>query len=192
MNRFLPKTALIEATLIILISSIIGLGVNSVHSRKVTISSERLPVPAASDSVLAEGLPDIHVSGDEGKSQLTEKATGNPIVVSTVQVRQMIARSQVILLDARSEEEHKAGSISGSINLPFENIFDYQEQLKSLPHDKWLVCYCDGPPCDLGELLAQELVNLGYSRVAYYQAGFDDWKKSHSSEQARSDVNDPR
>jgi len=56
-------------------------------------------------------------------------------------------------------------------------VADSVAMLQHLPKDVWLVCYCDGPPCDLGERLAYELQGWGFTRVAVYQGGMADWRK---------------
>ena len=48
--------------------------------------------------------------------------------------------------------------------------------MEALPRQKLLICYCDGPPCDKGEMLARLLFDQGFARCSYYEAGLDDWK----------------
>ena len=51
----------------------------------------------------------------------------------------------------------------------------------SLPKDNWLICYCDGPQCDLSELLAYQLMELGFEKVAIYHEGIEGWIKANKA-----------
>ncbi len=182
MRKLIPKAALVEALMIVVIAAVIGLGVNVVHPKRVSISTKRPTIVAANDSVFAEELPGVAFSrGNNPLPNLQERQNG-PITVNTNQVRRLMAGGKAIAIDARNQDEFESGHILGAINLPFESISAYRERVNSLPHDKWLICYCDGPPCDLGELLASELWNAGFSTVAIYQEGMDAWRKSNAIE----------
>ncbi|WP_419149073.1 rhodanese-like domain-containing protein [Pseudoalteromonas 'SMAR'] len=55
-------------------------------------------------------------------------------------VNQMSAEPDVIV-DVRSPQEYAAGHIKGAINIPFNQLDKYQQQLQALK-DKTLVVYC--------------------------------------------------
>jgi len=167
-----------EALLIVIISSAIGFLVNTFHPHKVAISKNRPAIEYAPDSLVAQELPPISMGGDDTQDMEGLEANDGPPIVSTDQVRQLIESGRAILLDARNDQEYKTGHIPGAIHFPFENLDEYSEKLNSLPKDKWLITYCDGPPCDLGELLAYELFAAGYTHVAVYQDGMNAWVKT--------------
>jgi rhodanese-related sulfurtransferase len=93
------------------------------------------------------------------------------------------------LLDARSNQEFKTGHIRGALSMPFEEIGQYMDRIQSLPRDRWLVTYCDGPPCDLAQLLAQLLLQSRFDHVAVYDAGVNDWTK-HGSKLEQGEPNE--
>jgi rhodanese-related sulfurtransferase len=66
----------------------------------------------------------------------------------------------------------------GAINVPYENLGEVEQILGELPDDKWIICHCGGPPCDLGELLGLELLMQGAAHVAVYSGGLDAWRES--------------
>lgn len=175
--KWIPKRALQQGILITVIAAVIGLVVNNFHPRKVTLAFKRPPLQYAADSLLAEGLPAVNIGGQNESLTLAPNQSGELIIVSIKQVRQHVSRRQAVLLDARTRAEYEAGHIPGAILLPVDFLYDYENQIEALPKDKWLICYCDGPPCDLGELLAQELMLRDFHRVAVYQDGLNDWKK---------------
>jgi len=175
-QKILPKGALKEMALIVIVASIIGLGANFINPKGVTLSARRPALETAPDSVFATELPAVDITDES--SSLDETDIGESLIVNTSQVRQLIERNQAVLLDARSKKEYREGHIPNSINLPFETFEDHPEKVGALPDNKWLVCFCDGPPCDLGELLAFELMQMGFNRVVIYQEGLNAWKKS--------------
>lgn len=164
-----------EASLIVLIAASLGLVINWFHPKGTNIALERPALPIAPDTVLAQNLPGVAVTIDGIK---IDNASSKPLLITTAQVVQHQQNDQLLLLDARSEAEFSSGHLPGALNLPYKNLTEYKTLLDSLPQDKWLVCYCDGPLCDLSELLAQELIIAGYESVAVYFDGLNGWKKS--------------
>lgn len=178
--KWIPKRALQHGIMITVIAAVIGLVVNSFHPRKVALSFSRPKLKYAADSLLAEELPSVNIAGQRDAVSLSPNENGVPIIVSARQVRQLVSQGQALLLDARTPAEYEAGHLPGAILMPVDFLYDYEKQINDLPKGRWLICYCDGPPCDLGELLAQELLLRDFQKVAVYQDGLSDWKKSYS------------
>ncbi len=155
------KPAVRQAVYLVLFSALIGILANAVNPRGISI---RLYAPEQFGS---ETLADI---------QPGQK----PPLVDTRQIHQLLDRKAALLIDARSAEEFASGHMPAAINIPYEDLFNHLDVINGLPHQPWLICYCDGPPCDLSHLLAAELVNMGFARVAVYEAGLDAWKKNES------------
>jgi rhodanese-related sulfurtransferase len=77
----------------------------------------------------------------------------------------------MLLIDVRSAEEHRAGSISGSINLPRGQI---EMTLGALPDPaQRIVVYCDTGA--RSALVAEALYELGYHDVAHLDGGLAAW-----------------
>ncbi len=167
-----PRSVLLQATGFTLVSLVLGLTGNWIHPKQVTISWHRPPVQYAPDTVLTQNLPDVKV----GSEKEIFNSDGEIKIVSTKQVRKILSNNGAILLDARSPEAFREETISGAINLPIEQLFDYEKELQTLPKDKWLICFCSDEMCDLGNMLAMELQNYGFTRIVYYKAGLEDWK----------------
>ena len=157
---------------------LVGIAIVLAWARNLFVPSDlqlRFQEPAlsyAADTLFSKNpasLPDE--SGDD--PSLTE-----PVVVSTEQRETLIAENRVILLDARSKDEYHQGHIPAARHLPFERLYEFLDVIERLDRSKWIVCYCDGPPCELGELLAWELFSRGIPRVAIYADGLEAWTKA--------------
>jgi cytochrome c oxidase cbb3-type subunit 3/ubiquinol-cytochrome c reductase cytochrome c subunit len=81
--------------------------------------------------------------------------------------------ARMIILDARAPSDYAREHIAGAVNMPF---YDPGPNLRLLPRDVWLVCYCGCPHAESGQL-AQKLAAEGYSKVAVIDEGFRFWKK---------------
>lgn len=155
------RKTIFQAVIIVIMSIILGFANNIVNPNRVKLSTERPQAETAADSTFETAMP----------SELSE-----PVVLGKTQLLKLIQDEAVLIIDARTPDEFAAGHITDAINIPFEQLGDYIQQVDELPRDKWLVTYCDGPPCDKGRELAVILFDMGFARVAYYDAGLDDWK----------------
>lgn len=178
--KWIPKFALQQGIIIIGLAAVIGLLVNSFHPKRVPLAFKRPPLKYAADSLFAADLPAVNIAGQNDSIPLAPKQGDELIIVNARQVRQLVLNQQAILLDARTPAEYEAGHLPGAMLLPFDLLYDYEQQLTTLPKDKWLICYCDGPTCDVGELLAKELLLREFEKVAVYQDGLNVWKKSYT------------
>lgn len=172
-----PQGAIKEAIGIILLASIVGFVVNRVHPEGVRITIKRPSLKFAPDTLLANDLPGVSISPDQAIEVQQAEPTDELLLIATAQVLQLRANGQALLIDARSEQEFADCHIPDARNLPYKNLSANKAKLDSLPQDKWLICYCDGPPCDQAELLAREIVTAGYELVAVYFDGLNGWKK---------------
>ncbi len=145
-----------------------GFAANFVHPNGVKITINRPEKQAAEDTVFLQNM------GGE---------TNEAVVINKQQLKDLISTGTIILIDARRPQEFLHERIPNAINIPFEMLGDYIDTIDSLPKTSWIVTYCDEPPCDKAKLLATTLADMGFTRVAYYDAGLDDWKKTEDVEQ---------
>lgn len=87
------------------------------------------------------------------------------------------ARHPMILLEALPEMYYASGHLPGAINFPHDHIRERAAQL--LP-DKgaFIVVYCANTPCQNSTIAARTLTMLGYSDVAEYVEGKQDWSEA--------------
>lgn len=154
------KNTIIQVSFIVLISFFLGFGSNIMNPNGIKITSKRPLKESAADSLF-----------DFFQDQSLEE----PVVINKSQLIKLRNQNALVLIDARLPREYQDGHIPGAINIPFELIGSYLENLENLPKEKWIVTYCEGPPCDKAELLALEVFNMEFDKVAYYEAGLDDW-----------------
>lgn len=178
---FFAKPVLREACFIIAIATLLGLTANFFNPKGVSLGFRAPTIKYAPDDVFAQELPVAGIGNPEDELSAQHEAV-EPALISTRQVRHLLDQNQAILIDARLSEHFEKGHIPGAHNIPFERFYEYEERIQSLPKDKWLITYCDGPPCELGEMLAYELFHRGFPMVAIYQAGLDDWNLTPSVE----------
>ncbi len=157
------RKTILQTIFIVIASILLGFTNNIVNPNRVLISFDRPQAPAASDSTFETEEP-ITVDG--------------PVVLSKEQLSTLIQKQNVIIIDARTPAEFQSGHIPGAINIPFDLLSQHIEQIDAFEREKWLVPYCDGPPCEKSMELATLLFDMGFMRVAYYEAGLDDWKKT--------------
>lgn len=81
-------------------------------------------------------------------------------------------------LDARTDEEFKAGHIAGAFHLP-SDAFDRQggaEALKFLDQNAPVVIYCGGGDCHASEYVAIRLEQAGFKSYHIMTDGFATWQ----------------
>ena len=90
--------------------------------------------------------------------------------------------SGAIFIDARDSIVYSDGHIAGSINIPWENIenFQIEEKVSALSYDTDLVIYCSGGDCtlsiDLGDYLFED---LNFEKVYIFEGGFPLWVENN-------------
>ncbi|MBN1155959.1 rhodanese-like domain-containing protein [candidate division KSB1 bacterium] len=165
-----------EVSVILGAAAFFGLFINFFHPHGVRVSFTRPPLPYADDELLVKKLHRDAQSSKPGTSKGENIRYTEPALVSTKQVIDLMTKNDAILIDAREPEKYYAEQIPSSINIPFEMYDLYKSVVDTLSADKWLICFCDGPPCDMGELLAHELAADGFPKVAIYAEGIEAWK----------------
>jgi len=170
----MKRNILMQMLFIFLLVILLGFTVNIFHPQSVKISWQRPSPEYAADSIFAEQLPPVSIGGEE-QNDFSE--SDDFPVLGYAQLNRLIREGKALLIDAREEREYQEEHLPNAINIPYECYYEYEEQIRQLPREKWLVCYCEGPPCDLGEMLAQELKLRDFVKVAVYEGGLNDWKK---------------
>jgi len=86
-------------------------------------------------------------------------------------------KSNVHFVDAREPELYLEGHIPGARNIPFEQVANYGDTLKTIPKTDLLLLYCDGGDCHQSHDLAEYLLANGWQRVTVYTGGWEEWSK---------------
>ncbi len=86
----------------------------------------------------------------------------------------LAAQHPMILAEALPAMYYAAGHLPGAINLPHDSVRELAAQL--LPDkNAFIVVYCANTPCQNSRIAAQTLSMLGYTQVAEYVEGKQDW-----------------
>ncbi len=82
--------------------------------------------------------------------------------------------TEVIVIDARTQEAHVQGHVPSAINLPWRTIGS--STTAAMPKSKVLVTYCDGIHCNASTKAAMRLAALGF-RVKEMLDGMQGWNR---------------
>ncbi len=85
------------------------------------------------------------------------------------------SRANIVLLDVRTQAEHSAGAIKGSVNIPLQSLRSRLEELEK-HKQKEIVCYCQTGSRSASAALL--LKGNGYT-VANMRGGMADWNFAH-------------
>jgi len=179
-----------QAFYIIVIATALGLVVNQFHPHKVVVTTKRPALNFAPDTGRAQNLPVVTIAGNEVEDSAPQEA--ELVFVTTAQLKQLLNNGLVLLLDTRDSTAFEIAHIPGALNLPAGAMPQHCEQLDSLAGNSWLVCYCDGPPCDLAEQVARQLIARGYPLVAVYFEGLQGWTRAGYETARREGFRDER
>jgi rhodanese-related sulfurtransferase len=155
-----------EIVLLLVTSSVLGLGVN-------LFSPNKIPYVGTYRELSSGDGPIVPPSAMEGDPPFIDINTAN----------MEYATRTAIFLDARDSTEFICATIPGSISIPFEQMPEEQEaafvaeRLTGLPKDQRLITFCSGEECDLSLHLARFLKAEGYTNVEIFFGGASEWKK---------------
>jgi rhodanese-related sulfurtransferase len=110
------------------------------------------------------------------------KVPGNYPSVSDEWVKKELDKNaDLVLVDSRPKrKKYDKGHIPGAISLPDSQFAKMTDQL---PQDKskTLVFYCGGFKCRLSHKSAKKAIDLGYTNVKVYAAGYPAWKAAYGT-----------
>ena len=116
--------------------------------------------------VFAEGFPSYM------------KVPGNYAAVSAEWVKsQLDSNADMTLIDSRPKrKKYDKGHIPTAVSLP-DMYFDKEKDKLPEAKDKLLVFYCGGFKCKLSHKSAKKAIDMGYTNVKVFAAGYPAWKK---------------
>jgi rhodanese-related sulfurtransferase/DNA-binding HxlR family transcriptional regulator len=87
-------------------------------------------------------------------------------------LRQRLARGDVVLIDVRPAPEYAAGHIEGARSIPYDEL---ERRLAELPPDTEVVAYCRGPFCAYAHDAVRRLSADG-RRARRLEDGWPEWR----------------
>jgi 3-mercaptopyruvate sulfurtransferase SseA len=162
MKSFLKELA--GGIALMIVAALIGVGVNAARPHGLPLIQKGEVVATAQQ-------------GSVDTTKTVEPTAKGAISIEEMK-RQFDGKTAVIL-DARSPEEYEAGHIPGAINIPHDQIPQYQDVLtREVSNDAHIICYCRGPSCDFSDLLATELKIIGWPDISVFSGGWEEWTKA--------------
>jgi rhodanese-related sulfurtransferase len=155
---------------IIVVATFIGIAQNTVRSNPVKLIQDTAVV-----STVRHG--DERAATAEGDAAAAlEEETLPAGAIGVDDVKRLYDEGTAVIIDARAPEVFEAGHIPGAINIPYDKLPSYLDQLQSevMTSDR-VICYCWGPTCDFSDQLATELKILGYDNVVVFTGGWEHW-----------------
>jgi rhodanese-related sulfurtransferase/DNA-binding HxlR family transcriptional regulator len=94
-------------------------------------------------------------------------------------LRERLARGDVVLVDVRPPEEFAAGHIEGARSIPLAEL---ERRLAELPPDREIVAYCRGPFCAYAHEAVRRLDDSGRT-ASRLEGGWPEWHLAQHSPQ---------
>jgi rhodanese-related sulfurtransferase len=134
------------------------------------LASERVgDLWAAVRDVAVRHVAEVNQLADE---YLGERHGVEP--VSAAELRQRLARGDVVVLDVRPEPEYRAGHIAGAQSVPLAALASLAP---SLPRRRPIVAYCRGPYCVYADDAVRLLQGRGLN-ARRLDVGFPEWRRA--------------
>jgi rhodanese-related sulfurtransferase len=96
--------------------------------------------------------------------------------IGRAELRERLAKGDIVLVDVRPAEEYAAGHIAGARSIPLEEL---DSRLPELPDDAEIVAYCRGPFCAYAHEAVRRLRGAG--RAAWrLEDGWPEWRLAQS------------
>jgi rhodanese-related sulfurtransferase len=81
-----------------------------------------------------------------------------------------------VLVNALAREAFDEQRIPGSISIPASDAIRLAPDV--LARDQAVVVYCTSRSCSASPTLAQKLVDIGFTDVADFEGGIDEWERA--------------
>jgi rhodanese-related sulfurtransferase len=145
-------TALKEATLILVLSLVLGFTINALRPGVLAI------------------IP-VHTQLKEAGAPILR-----PRIYSADDCLPLLQTGKAVFLDAREAALYKMGHLPGALHVPKEKAEQYLPQLIELERSgKVLIAYCDGQGCMKAEELVKILQGKGVRAPGLFSVGWQGW-----------------
>lgn len=163
--------------ILVTVAILVGISLNQFRDVPLSLSyqtkQQRLE---KSVSHLTEAAANKEVKSKSGKS-----FHAFPENLSLGEFEELVNQKSALILDARPEIFHRLGHVPGSLALPrdeFENYYRKLQEKLEKDKDQPLAIYCSSSTCEDSVLVAETLKKLGYTQVAVFHGGWDEWTQA--------------
>ena len=134
---------------------------------RYSIALEPLRLWLALRDVSAARLPEVERAAHDYLGDEVE-------AIDRDELRERLARGDVVLVDVRPVEEFAAGHIDGASSIPVDEL---ERRLAELPPDTEIVAYCRGPFCAYAHEAVRTLRAAGRS-ARRLEDGVPEWREA--------------
>ena len=155
-----------QVILILLLSVVLGLGVNLVSPNKIAFIGQYRSISSGNDPIVPPTV-----------------ASGDPPFIAVDVAQLEFNMDNALFVDAREQDEFDCGTIPGSINIPFDYLPEsdlsqyFDSAFGGIDKSHMIITFCSGEECDLSLHLARNLQALGYTNVSIFFGGAREWEK---------------
>jgi rhodanese-related sulfurtransferase len=161
---FKMKNWLTQLILILLISTIASLAVNSGRGGGIAI------------------IGDWPTGMDNGEEPVKPPSAeeGDPPFITLEDAAAKYQSPDIIFIDSRSPEDFEYGHVKGAINIPFDYLDEsWDEIIDSMDRSRGYVVYCSGGECETSLHLGRYLYDLGFPNVSVFFGGWSEWESNN-------------
>lgn len=150
------RILLIEALVLMLLATLIGVGINrkiltNAWTGKAIVSSPAAPVQGAI-----------------------------PLPLGLMQVKELFDGKEAVIIDSRDRKTFSAGHVNGARSIPLNEAAKLLPEFSgSVPKNTMLVIYCNGYGCEDSVELGKKFIAEGYAAVYYFDGGFPAWRDAN-------------
>lgn len=111
-----------------------------------------------------------------------------PAVISLEEFTVFVEEKRGLVLDARPEIFHRMGHVPGALSLPrddFENAYIALKPMLEMDRGQPIVIYCSNASCEDGGLVRKSLVALGFTKIALFEGGWNEWSQAGKPEESK-------
>jgi rhodanese-related sulfurtransferase len=115
-----------------------------------------------------------HVAGLDALAGAYLGDRGALHTITRTELRELLERCEVVVLDVRPAAEYAAGHVPGARSVPPDEV---ERHLRELPEEAEVVAYCRGPYCVYADDAVRLLTGSG-RRARRLEDGFPEWKRA--------------
>lgn len=158
------KKALAEALVLAVLSVAAALLINGVSPHGLSLVRPPAAAPA------------------ETSADTTGETASSDAIVDVATAESLLENGGAVFVDARSRDNYRQGHIPGAVSLPAYGADDDGEDpflmfMEQYPSDTAIVAYCSSVHCSDSHVLAEALVEAGYTAVYVFTGGMETWQE---------------
>ncbi|MGQ0601071.1 MAG: rhodanese-like domain-containing protein [Anaerolineales bacterium] len=116
----------------------------------------------------------------EGVRVASASSRSEKYAIGTLEDANLASASRdVLLIDARREQDYRLGTIEGAINIPVSaSIWAIDRYLEKVDRDIPIVVFCQSARCGYDETIGGQLASLGFSDVTVCDEGWAEYQQA--------------